>query len=284
VVFEPFYENYGPDCVLAGAVPRYVALRPPDWHFDADELRRAFGPHSRALILNTPHNPTGKVFTRAELELIAGLCIEHNVLAITDEIYERMVYEGEHIPIATLPGMRERTITISGLSKTFSVTGWRLGYAVTTPQITDAIRRVHDFLTVGAPAPLQAAAAVALRFPETYYAQLLADYRERRALLLEGLEGAGFAVFRPAGAYYVMTDIRALTEEDDVTFVQRMIRELGVASVPGSSFYADGAAARHLVRFAFPKRLETLRAAGERFARLRPVGTPRAAAATVTGA
>ena len=268
VVFEPFYENYGPDTVLSGARPRYVALEPPDWRFDPDALAAAFGPRTRAIIINTPHNPTGKVFTRAELEQIAALCQRWNAVAITDEIYEHLVYEGEHVRIATLPGMWERTITISGLSKTYSVTGWRLGYLLAPARLTVPIRRVHDFLTVGAAAPLQEGAAVALRFGPEYYADLLAGYAERRAVLLAGLQAAGFHVYPPAGAYYIMTDITPLGGTDDVAFVRQMIEQVGVAAVPGSSFYADRARGRTQVRFAFPKRIETLRAACERLARL----------------
>ncbi|HZU07335.1 MAG TPA: aminotransferase class I/II-fold pyridoxal phosphate-dependent enzyme [Chloroflexota bacterium] len=278
VVFEPFYENYGPDAVLAGARPRYVPLHPPDWRFDPDALRAAFGPRTRAIVVNTPHNPTGKVFTREELAQIAALCQQWNVVAITDEIYEHLVYEGEHVRLATLPGMWERTITISGLSKTYSVTGWRLGYLIAPERLTTPIRRVHDFLTVGAAAPLQEAAAVALRLPPSYYTALLADYSERRAVLCAGLEAAGFRVYRPAGAYYVMTDITDLVTAsaaggeplaDDVAFVRAMIERVGVAAVPGSSFYADRARGRTQVRFAFPKQRATLEEAVRRLAGLR---------------
>src|SRR5207245_8815350 len=192
IIFEPFYENYGPDCILSGATPRMVRLHPPDWHFDEHDLRQAFTAKTRAIIINTPHNPTGKVYSRTELGLIAGLCQEFDALAITDDIYEHLVYRGEHVSLATLPGMRERTVTISGLSKTYSVTGWRLAYAIAPPAITNAVRKVHDFVTVGAPHPLQVAAATALRFPDTYYVDLLAGYRERRDFILEILQGAGF--------------------------------------------------------------------------------------------
>ncbi|MGZ6295930.1 MAG: pyridoxal phosphate-dependent aminotransferase, partial [Candidatus Limnocylindrales bacterium] len=205
VVFEPFYENYGPDAVLAGARPRYVALHEPDWAIDEAELRAAFGPRTRGIVLTSPHNPTGKVFTRAELELIAELCLEHDAVAFSDEIYEHLVYEGEHVPLATLPGMAERTVAINSLSKTYSVTGWRVGWVIASPELTAGVRKVHDFLTVGAAAPLQAAGTVALQLPEAYYAALLAGYRERRAHLLAALETAGFRVYPPAGAYYVMT-------------------------------------------------------------------------------
>src|SRR5438105_6702593 len=201
IVFEPFYENYGPDCILSGAVPRFVALRPPDWNFDPDELRRAFSPKTRAIVINTPHNPTGKVFSLAELELIAGLCQEHDALALTDEIYEHLVYDGRHLALATLPGMAERTITISGASKTFSVTGWRVGWLIAPPALTAGIRKVHDFLTVGAAHPLQIAVATALGFPEAFYDSLQEEYRERRDTLVRGLREIGFECRAPAGAY-----------------------------------------------------------------------------------
>jgi aminotransferase len=261
LVFEPFYENYGPDCLLAGARPRFVPLRAPDWSFDPDELAAGFRAGARAIIVNTPHNPTGKVFTRAELETIAAQCREHDALAITDEIYEYILYDGaEHVRLATLPGMAERTITISGLSKTWSATGWRIGWALAAPDLTLAIRKVHDFLTVGAPAPLQEAAAEALRFGPEYFAALSRDYHARRAALLPALSELGFVVHRPAGAYYVMTGIERLAtpEEDDVAFALRILRQGGVASVPGSSFFRDPAAGRRLVRFCFAKKLETL--------------------------
>jgi aminotransferase len=236
VVFEPFYENYGPDAIITGATPRYVALRPPDWSFDPDELRRAITPKTRAIVVNSPHNPTGKVFARAELELIADLCREHDLIAFTDDIYEHLVYEGEHVPLATLPGMAERTVSIHSMSKTYSVTGWRIGWAIASPTLSLGVRRVHDFLTVGAAAPLQAAAVTALGFGDDYYRDLVADYRERRTALLPSLRAAGFRAEDPAGAYYVMTDIRDLTDEDDVTFAHRLIVDPGVAAVPGSSF------------------------------------------------
>jgi aspartate/methionine/tyrosine aminotransferase len=270
VIFEPYYENYGPDAILSDAVPRYVTLHEPDWSIDPDELRRAFGPKTRGIVVNSPHNPTGKVFSREELELIASLCVEHDVIAFTDDIYEHLVYEGEHIPLATLPGMAERTVSIHSMSKTYSVTGWRIGWAIASPALSLGIRRVHDFLTVGAAAPLQAAAVTALCFPDTYYDELLAGYRERRDLLVPALRAAGFRVHEPAGAYYVMTDVRDLARdgEDDVTFAHRLIRDPGVAAVPGSSFFSKPALGRSKLRFAFPKKRETLEAAAERLARL----------------
>ena len=270
VIFEPYYENYGPDAILSDAVPRYVTLHEPDWSIDPDELRRAFGPRTRGIVVNSPHNPTGKVFSREELELIAGLCVEHDVIAFTDDIYEHLVYDGEHIPLATVPGMAERTVSIHSMSKTYSVTGWRIGWTIASAELSLGIRRVHDFLTVGAAAPLQAAAVTALCLPDAYYADLLAGYRERRDLLLPALRAAGFRVHEPSGAYYVMTDIRDLAREgeDDVTFAHRLIRDPGVAAVPGSSFFSRPELGRTKLRFAFPKRLETLDAAAERLARL----------------
>jgi aminotransferase len=258
VVFSPFYENYGPDCVLAGATPRFVTLHEPDWSIDADELRAAFSQRTRGIVVNTPHNPTGKVYSSAEMELIASLCQEYDVVAFTDEIYEHLVYEGSHISLATLPGMRERTVTINGLSKTFSVTGWRLGYAIAPPVLTDGIRKVHDFMTIGAAAPLQLAAAVALRLPAGYYTELLAGYRARRDYLVPMLRNLGFEVFDPHGAYYAMTDISRFGYDSDVDFATYLVRDVGVATVPGSSFYHDPALGRTKIRFAFPKRVETL--------------------------
>src|SRR6202047_2874571 len=274
VIFEPFYENYGPDSVLSGAKPKFVKLRPPatdggEWTFDDKELRRAFDQHTKAIILNTPNNPTGKVFTRAELELIRDLCVEFDVLAITDEIYEHILYEGtEHVAMVSLEGMRERTVTINGMSKTYSVTGWRVGWAVAPEKITNAIRKVHDFLTVGAPAPLQEAGAAALSLPQEYYAKLAEGYRGRRDHLIPALEAAGFKCFRPRGAYYVMTDISAFGFEDDVSFTKYLVKEVGVAAVPGSSFYRNPQDGARQVRFAFCKRPETLDEAARRLGKL----------------
>jgi aspartate/methionine/tyrosine aminotransferase len=275
IIFEPFYENYGPDAVLSGAKPRFVKLHPPttpdaEWTFDEGELRKAFHNHTKAIILNTPNNPTGKVFTREELELIRDLCLEFNVLAITDEIYEHIIYDGaQHMSIATLEGMRERTVTINGLSKTYSVTGWRVGWTIAPPAITDAIRKVHDFLTVGAPAPLQEAGAVALDSPESYYQKLAENYRTRRDHLMPALVDAGFHCFRPRGAYYVMTDISAFEFANDIAFTQYLVKEIGVAAVPGSSFYHHPRDGARQVRFAFCKRDQTLDEAGRRLKRIR---------------
>ena len=268
IVFEPFYENYGPDAILSGAIPRYVTLHEPDWSIDPDELRAAVTPRTRAIVVNSPHNPTGKVFRRDELELIAGLCVERDLLAFTDDIYEHIVYSGEHIPLATLPGMADRTVSINSMSKTYSVTGWRVGWVIASPLLSVGVRRAHDFLTVGAAAPLQQAAVVALGFPDGYYRDLVAGYQERRDAILPALAAAGFRNHEPAGAYYVMTDIRDLTDEDDVTFTRRLIAEPGIAGVPGSSFFSHPELGRTKVRFAFPKRLETLEAAAERLLRL----------------
>jgi aspartate/methionine/tyrosine aminotransferase len=274
VVFEPFYENYGPDAILSGAKPVFVKLRPPqtgqgEWTFDERELRAAFHPHTKAIILNTPNNPTGKVFTRSELELIRDLCVEFNVLAITDEIYEHIIYDGtQHISLASLEGMQERTVTINGLSKSYSVTGWRVGWAVGPPNITNAIRKVHDFLTVGAPAPLQEAGAAALALPAIYYRELAGKYCARRDRLMPALVEAGFRCFRPRGAYYVMTDIGNFGFANDVEFTKYLVKEIGVAAVPGSSFYNDPRDGAQQVRFAFCKRDETLDEAGRRLRRL----------------
>jgi aspartate/methionine/tyrosine aminotransferase len=271
VIFEPFYENYGPDAILSGAVPRFVTLHPPDWTFDPDELARAFSDRTRAVIVNTPNNPTGKVFSRGELDVIAALCLKHDALAITDEIYEHILYDGAvHVPIASLPGMSERTITINGMSKTYSVTGWRVGWAIAPPALTGAIRKVHDFLTVGAAAPLQEAGALALAFPASFYADLAASYDRRRERLLSVLAGAGFRAYRPRGAYYVMTEIGDLGWDDDLAFTRHLVEDIGVAVVPGSSFYQDPRDGRRQVRFAFCKRDETLTEAERRLSKLRP--------------
>jgi aminotransferase len=274
VVFEPFYENYGPDAILSGAVPRYVTLHEPDWSIDESELRAAFGPRTRGLVLNTPHNPTGKVFSRAELELIADLCREHDVVVFTDDIYEHIVYASEHIPMATLPGMAERTVAINSLSKTYSVTGWRVGWVIAPPDLTSGIRKVHDFLTVGAAAPLQAAGTVALGMPDAYYRDLADAYRQRRDVLLPALSDAGLTPFVPDGAYYAMADISAVTTEDDVAFARRLTADPGVATVPASSFYSRPEIGRTKIRFAFPKRRETLDAAARRLMSLGVAAQP----------
>jgi aspartate/methionine/tyrosine aminotransferase len=274
IVFEPFYENYGPDAILSGATPRFVKLHPPrnrseDWAFDPMELTAAFNNKTRAIIINTPNNPTGKVFTRDELEQIAALCQKWDVLAVTDEIYEHIVYEGAtHVPMATLDGMADRTITINSLSKTFSVTGWRVGWTIAPADISGAIRKVHDFLTVGAAAPLQAAGAAALSLPESYYKGLSTTYLKKRERLVAILEKAGFVCFAPRGAYYIMTDISGFGFPDDVAFARHLVSEIGVACVPGSSFYRDPSSMRTQVRFCFCKQEATFAAAEERLAKL----------------
>ena len=271
IVFEPFYENYGPDAILCGAVPRFVRLREPDWTFDPAELERAFSGRTKAIVINTPNNPTGKVFSREELALVAALCEKWNALAFTDEIYEHILYDGAaHVRLACLDGMRERTVTIGGASKTYAVTGWRVGWCLASPALTAAIRKVHDFLTVGAPAPLQEAVAAALELPEDYYHRLAEDYRQRRDYLLPALEAAGFRTFVPRGAYYVMTDISGFGYPDDVAFAQALVAEGGVAAVPGSSFYSDPVTGRQRLRFHFARRRETLEKAVERLQRFRP--------------
>ncbi len=265
VIFEPFYENYGPDTILSGSVPRFVPLRPPEFAFDPDELRRAFNPETRAIIVNTPHNPTGHVFTRAELETIRDLCIEFDVLAVTDEVYEHILFDGHrHLSLAALDGMRDRTVTVNSLSKTYSVTGWRVGYILAPKEVTDGIRKVHDFLTVGAAAPLQEAATVALSLPDEYYRDLAAMYQAKRDLLQGHLQRAEIPFFEPQGAYYVMADISGFDFADDTAFALHLVREHRVATVPGSSFYHRRAMGRDFIRFTFSKKDETLNDAGER--------------------
>ncbi|MGE0884675.1 MAG: pyridoxal phosphate-dependent aminotransferase [Blastocatellales bacterium] len=278
IVFEPYYENYGPDAILSGAVMRYVTLHPPDetspvWHFDRDELRSAFNQKTKAIIITTPHNPTGKVFTREELRFIADLCIEHDALALTDEIYEHIWYPDaalgiEHVAMATLDGMRDRTVTINSLSKTYSVTGWRVGYAIAAPDLINGIRQVHDFLTVGAAAPLQEAGVYAMSLPREYYDHLQQDYQRRRDFLLGVLEEVGFKCFKPDGAYYIITDISDFGFDDDVKFTRHLIREIGVAVVPGSSFYRRPELGAQQVRFCYCKKDETLEAAAERLRKM----------------
>ena len=265
IVLEPFYENYGPDAILSDARPVFLPLEAPDYRLDPDRLRSLVTDRTRAIVLNTPNNPTGRVFDAEEMEAVAEICRSRGILAVTDEIYEHILYEGRHVPLATLDGMRERTITISGVSKTFSVTGWRIGTILAPPELTGAIRKVHDFLTVGAPAPLQEACAVGMdQLDESYYTGMISDYRERREILVDALREAGFRCNSPQGAYYVLADFSQLSDEDDQTFAKRLTRDGGVASVPGSSFFSVPERGRSLVRFAFCKRAETLREAGQR--------------------
>ncbi|MDP9146556.1 MAG: aminotransferase class I/II-fold pyridoxal phosphate-dependent enzyme [Acidobacteriota bacterium] len=278
VVFEPYYENYGPDAILSGATPRFVKLRPPDWTYDEKELAAAFGPRTKAIILNTPNNPTGKVFTRAELEFIRDLCVRWDAFCITDEIYEHILYDrAEHISMARVEGMRDRTIVINGMSKTYSVTGWRVGWAIAPPAPTAAIRKVHDFLTVGAAAPLQQAGAMALKSPQSYYQNLARTYHEKRERLLKILTDASFKVYKPRGAYYIMTDISgfkfnrreaAANLTNDVAFAKFLVEKVGVAVVPGSSFYGNPEDGSAQVRFTFCKKESTLAAAEEKLSHL----------------
>ena len=269
IVFEPFYENYGPDAIISGATPRYVQLRRPDWAFDEEELAAAFNNKTKAIIINTPNNPTGKVFSRKELQVIADLCEKWDVLAITDEIYEHIIYDGaKHVSPITLEGMRERTIVVNGMSKTYSVTGWRVGYIIAPPGITGAIRKMHDFLTVGAPAPLQEAGVIAMHLPNSYYTDLAQHYQKRRDRLMAMLESAGLNPMLPKGAYYIMCDIGKWGYPNDVEFAKFMVKEIGVATVPGSSFFRDPVAGKDIIRFTFCKREETLRAAEERLKEL----------------
>lgn len=269
IVFEPFYENYWPDSQLCGAVCKYVTLQPPTWIFDHEELRRAFSSRTRAVILNSPNNPTGRIFNREELQLIVNLCEEFDAIIITDEIYEHIVFDGEkHIPPMTLPNGRKRSVLVNSLSKTYSVTGWRVGWVVAGPELSSSIRKVHDFVTVGAPAPLQQAGVVALHSPDGYYAELAATYQEKRDLLLQILESNGFRCSVPKGAYYIMADISAFGFRDDTSFCLHLIKEVGVGAVPGSSFFSRAEDGRHLVRFCFAKKIETLQLAGERLSKL----------------
>ena len=269
VIFEPFYENYGPDSILSGAIPRLVTLRAPDWTFDEADLRAAFSDRTRAIVINSPNNPTGKVFSRDELSLIAELCIRHDAIAVTDEIYEHITYDGaRHVPIATLDGMADRTVTISALSKTYAVTGWRVGWAIASRSLMAGIRTVHDFLTVAAAAPMQIAGVTALELPPAYYEEMSTGYADRRDLMMSILAETGFEASPPAGAYYVMADCSHLGLGDDVAVATTMVEETGVACVPGSSFFSNPADGAHLVRFAFCKTLATLSAAGERLGAL----------------
>jgi aspartate/methionine/tyrosine aminotransferase len=269
IIFEPFYENYGPDVTLSGATARFVTLRDPDFSIDRKELEAAFTRRTKAIIINTPNNPTGKVFSKAELEMIAELCQHHDTLAITDEIYEHIIYEGaQHISIASLPGMADRTVTISGLSKTFSITGWRLAYTIACERLTSAIRKVHDFLTVGAPHPLQEAGAFALKLPPKFYADLAAMYERKRATLLGALTNAGLKCRSPQGAYYIIADIGHLGFGDDFAAADFLLDQVGIAAVPGSSFYRHPELGKRKIRFTFSKSDETLARAAERLSKL----------------
>lgn len=270
IVFEPYYENYGPDAILAGAIPRYVTLHAPDWTFDPDELARAFTPKTKAIIINTPHNPLGKVFSREELEMIAQHCQQWGVLAFTDEIYEHILYDGHtHVAMASLPGMKDLTVTINGLSKTYSVTGWRIGTIIAPEEITNAIRKVHDFLTVGAAAPLQRAGVTAMQMPQNYYQELAASYAIKREQMTSILDEVGIPYFRPQGAYYVFSDISSFGYKTDLEFAHYLVKDIGVAVVPGSSFFSRSELGHKFVRFCFSKKPETLDAAKGKLLKLK---------------
>jgi len=264
VLFEPYYDSYRACLSLAGAVPRFVTLRPPDFRFDEDELRAAFSARTRAIIVNTPHNPTGRVYDRRELDLVASLCMEHDALAITDEVYERLVFEGEHIRLASLPGMFPRTVTLSSLGKTFSLTGWKVGWAIAPAELTRGVRAAHQYLTFATATPFQHAAAAALRGEQSYFDQFIAAYRRRRDLLVGGLKELGFKVKPPAGTYFVLADHTPFGLGDDVAFCRHLIEHVGVAAIPPSAFYHDPADGRSLVRFAFCQKEQTLHEALDR--------------------
>jgi len=265
IVPEPFYECYVPSAIISGARVRHVQLRGLDFKFDEEELKRAFSRKPKAIIINTPNNPTGRVFSRSELELVADLCADHGVLAITDEIYEQIVYDGEnHLSLATIGDMADSTVTISGASKTYSVTGWRIGYTVAEKTLTNAIRKVHDFLTVCAPSPLQKAALAGFSMGDSYYTRLTQSYARKRDYLMKSLEGLGFDCLKPQGAYYILADFSAVWKGDDFSFAEHLVKDCGVATVPGSSFFATHGLGKKKVRFAFPKQDRTLSEAVER--------------------
>jgi aminotransferase len=272
ILTQPFYENYWPDCVLVGAIPRFVALRPPDWRLDPDELKQAFNDKTKAIVLCNPNNPTGTVFSRSDLEDVAALCRKWDVIGITDEIYEHIVYDGRpHVALAGIDGMRERSVTISGMSKTYAVTGWRVGTIIAPPRLTQAFRQIHDFVSIGAAAPLQEAGAMAYRLPREYYARLAADYQARRDRLSKALWEIGFEFQPPEGAYYIMAGIGAFGATDDIAFAGFLVRKVGVATVPGSSFFRDKDLGHSYIRFCFCKLDETLDTAAERLRRLRVI-------------
>ncbi len=276
IVFEPFYENYGPDAIISGATPRFVQLHRPDWTFDETELEAAFNNNTKMLIMNTPNNPTGKVFSKEELEHIGRLCQKWDVLVVTDEIYEHILYDGaEHVSMIQMDGMRDRTVLVNGMSKTYSVTGWRVGYSIAPPAITSAIRKMHDFITVGAPAPLQDAGAVALGLPDSYYEDLASRYQERRDRMIKILDESGFDYIVPKGAYYMMSDITRWGFENDVEMSKFLVTEVGVATVPGSSFFSNPESGKDLIRFTFCKKLETLAAAEERLRKMKEIAVGR---------
>jgi aminotransferase len=269
IIFEPFYENFVPDTMLTGASRKFVRLHPPEWRFDRDELRRAFSTKTKAIIVNTPGNPSGHLFTRSDLEFIAELCQEFDAVAITDEIYEHIVYEGaRHIPLISIPGMRDRTLLVNSLSKSYSVTGWRVGWVLAAPDLAESMRKVHDFLTVCAAPALQQAGVVAMSLPDDYYTQLAQDYTVRRDTMLGALGRAGFRCIRPRGAYYILADISELGFPDDYACVRHLMEHVGVAAVPGSSFFTHPEDGASFIRFCFCKRPETLQLAEERLMKL----------------
>ncbi len=272
ILFEPFYDSYLPDVLMAGGIPRFVTLQPPDWHFDRRALAELFTPRTRLILINSPHNPTGKMFSREELSLIGSLCREHDVLVLTDEVYEQIRFDGvEHVPMATLPGMWERTLTVNSTGKTFSMTGWKVGYAVGPPQLNQAVRASHQFVTFSTSTPFQEAMAAAMETAARtgYYEQLRRDYTARRDLLAGALAAAGLPTLPIQGSYFLLTDVQGMGFPDDVSFCRYLTAEVGVAAIPPSAFYADPARAPLLARFCFAKKEETLQAAAERLQRLR---------------
>jgi aspartate/methionine/tyrosine aminotransferase len=275
ILFEPYYDSYRACAAMAGATARLVTLRPPDFAVDPAALAAAFTARTKAILVNTPQNPTGKVFTRAELELIARLCRQHDVIAITDEVYERLVFEGEHVHLASLPGMADRTVTLSSLGKTFSLTGWKIGWAIASSALTAGVRAAHQFLTFATATPLQHGAIAAREAPESYYRDLLDGYRRKRDLLADGLARLGFVVFPPGGTYFILADHTPFGFSDDAAFCRHLIESVGVAAIPTSVFYHDPSDGRALVRFAFCKDEQTLREALARMGRLRPRSAQR---------
>jgi aspartate/methionine/tyrosine aminotransferase len=270
IIFEPYYENYGPDAILSGATPKYVSMKPPNWEFDAAALERAFNNKTRAIILNTPHNPTGKVFTREEMEVIARLCQKWGVLAFTDEIYEHILFDGrKHVSIGSLPGMEELTVTINSLSKTYSITGWRVGWAIACKELTLPIRKVHDFLTIGSPAPLQRAGVTAIELKDKYYEDMIKEYTARRQFMLETLDMVGIPYYNPQGAYYAFCDISKLGRGTDLEFTTFLCEKIGVAVVPGGSFFGPNEIAHNYIRFCFSRQFDTLTKGRERLLQLK---------------
>ena len=271
VMFEPFYDAYPAQVSFAGGTSRAVRLHPPDWSFDPDELARSMSDRTRAIIINTPHNPTGKVFTPEELDLIADLCQAHDVVAVTDEVYDRLIYDGyTHTPIATRPGMRDRTITINSTGKTFSMTGWKIGYVLAPPPLTEAVRGAHQFITFATSTPFQEGMATGMEFAleSSYYDDLAAKYRDLRDTMQEGLEAAGLPVFSASGSFFLLADASGRGFDDDVSFCMHLLREIGVAAIPPSAFYQDPDTAPIMARFCFAKQPETLREASDRLQKL----------------